>query len=171
MFTNAQIDVDALPKIEDVSLTRISPRYFNVLLINFLLVYLTIIVSVLIIKLGFYDEFLQPVFWYIFAAFVVISILNFILLKLAFPKRKYALREKDIIYSSGYFTNKTTTLPFSRIQHIEVSRSFLSRKFGLSSLKIYSAGESGGDISIAGLPKSVADTQYAFLTTIVNERS
>jgi membrane protein YdbS with pleckstrin-like domain len=46
----------------------------------------------------------------------------------------------------------------------------LARKLGLSTLKIYSAGESGGDIAIKGLPKDVAETQYAFLTKVINER-
>lgn len=171
MFTNSQIDIDTLPKFEAVNLQRISPKYFYILLINFSLIYAIALISLLVLKFYLKEDFLAPIFWYVFFGVLVFGIFNFIILKLGFSKRKYALREKDIMYSCGYFTNKTTTLPFNRIQHLEVSRSFLSRKFGLSTLKIYSAGESGGDISIAGLPKSVADTQYAFLTNIVNDRA
>jgi membrane protein YdbS with pleckstrin-like domain len=89
---------------------------------------------------------------------------------LGFKNRKYAIREQDMTYTQGYIVTKMVTLPYNRIQHLEIRRSFLSRKLGLSTLKIYSAGESGGDLSIKGLPKDVAERQYAYLTQIINER-
>ena len=89
---------------------------------------------------------------------------------LGFKKRGFALREKDICYSHGYLVNKTLALPYNRIQHIEIARSFMARKLGLASLKIYSAGESGGDMVIHGLPKALAESQYTFLTKIINEQ-
>ena len=93
-----------------------------------------------------------------------------IIYKLGFKKRKYALREKDIIYSSGYIVNNTTTLPLNRIQHLEITRSFMARRLGLATLKIYSAGESGGDIAIKGLLNAIAEKQYAHLTSVLNDR-
>jgi hypothetical protein len=173
MFTNHRIEIEALPKFETLKLEPISPRYFLIILANIIVTYGNVLVVLLVIHHFFSDDsdYLHQLFWFIFFVVAAIGIFNLGLLRLGFKKRKYALREKDIIYSSGYINNKTTTLPFNRIQHLEISRTFMARKLGLSTLKIYSAGESGGDIAIAGLPKDIADAQYTFLTDIVNERA
>lgn len=171
-FTNHQIQIEDLPKIENIEYKAVSKRYLTILFINAFLFFGAFIAAAIAIKIfAVNDSSFHDVFWYIISGIVLLLILQVVILKLGFKKRKYALREKDIIYSQGLFNNKTTSLPFNRIQHIEVSRGLLERKLNISTLKMYSAGESGGDISIKGLPKDVADAQYAFLTNIINERS
>jgi hypothetical protein len=101
---------------------------------------------------------------------MIVMLLHALVYILGFKNRKYAMRELDICYTRGYLVTRTIAVPYNRIQHIEISRSFLARKLGLSALKIYSAGESGGDLIIHGLPKDIADAQYAFLTKVINER-
>src|SRR5690606_41032422 len=39
--------------------------------------------------------------------------------RLAFKKRGYAVREKDLLYRSGILSTTTTIVPFNRIQHID----------------------------------------------------
>jgi membrane protein YdbS with pleckstrin-like domain len=171
-FSNQQIQIDMLPKFENLNLEPIAPRYFLIILANIIITYGNILIVLFVTNHFFSDdpEYPAHLFWLFFGVVCFIGLCHLVLLRLGFNKRKYALREKDVIYSSGYIINKTMTLPFNRIQHIEISRSFMARKLGLSTLRIYSAGESGGDMTIAGLPKAVADAQYAFLTKIVNER-
>ncbi|WP_339755634.1 PH domain-containing protein [uncultured Winogradskyella sp.] len=170
-FTNNQIDIAMLPKVEDVILESISPKYFRILIFNTVILYALFIASITILSTFVdSDSFLSHVFWYLTSILIISCLIQIFIYKLGFKKRKYALREQDIIYSHGFFNNETTTLPFNRIQHIEISRTFIERKIGLSTLKIFSAGESGGDISIKGLPRSIADAQYAFLTKILNDR-
>lgn len=171
MFTNTEIDIETLPKFEDVELKSIASKYIYILVFNSFLTYLLALVTLLTIKFGFNSTFLSDYFWLSFIGVVLLGIIQLVFVYLNFTTRKYGLREKDIMYSAGYITNKTTTLPFNRVQHIEISRSFLARKLGLSTLRVYSAGESGGDIAIAGLPKQTADKQYAFLMGILNERA
>ncbi|MFD1061875.1 PH domain-containing protein [Winogradskyella litorisediminis] len=170
MFSNSQIDIDSLPKFQDVQLQPISSKYIYILFFNLIFTYGIVLITLISIKYIFNQNFLGNYFWFAIAGILLLIGIQAIFMYLNFKTRKYGLREKDIIYSAGFITNKTTTLPFNRVQHIEISRSFLSRKLGLSTLKIYSAGESGGDISIAGLPKSVAENKYAFLIDILNER-
>jgi membrane protein YdbS with pleckstrin-like domain len=170
-FSNDQIDIAALPQVEAVKLEPISPKYFQILVFNSIIPFAVFALAITILRLFVdSDHLIIQIYWYIISVLIVLSFGQIFIFKLGFKKRKYALREQDIIYAHGFFINETTTLPFNRIQHIEVSRSFLERRIGLSTLKIFSAGESGGDISIKGLPKSVADAQYAFLTNILNER-
>ncbi|MCC1485351.1 PH domain-containing protein [Winogradskyella immobilis] len=171
MFTNSQIDITTLPKLEDLKLEPISPKYFTIIIINVLVTYLSFIGALVVLKYFIEDDDgFHSVFWYIIVVLILASISQMIIYKLGFKKRKYALREKDIIYSSGYIVNNTTTLPLNRIQHLEITRSFMARRLGLATLKIYSAGESGGDIAIKGLPNAIAEKQYAHLTSVLNDR-
>ena len=70
--------------------------------------------------------------------------------------RKFAVREKDIIYQKGFFRNVTKIIPFNRIQHSEISEGWLSRRLKLQTLSLYTAGGEGASIKIAGLPKEIA---------------
>jgi membrane protein YdbS with pleckstrin-like domain len=170
LFSNTQIDVTALPKSQDLTLQPISPKYFIIIIINTSMTYAVLIGALITLNMFAEDIEFNEVANYAVGILCVLFLLSMLIAFLGFKKRKYAMREKDMTYSHGYLVNKTITLPYNRIQHIEIARSFLARKFGLSTLKIYSAGQSGGDLSIKGLPKDIADDQYAFLTKIINER-
>ena len=45
---------------------------------------------------------------------------------------------------------------FSRIQHLEIDEKPISRIFGLSSLSVYTAGDSSDDLVIRGIGKEIA---------------
>ncbi|EDP70718.1 membrane-flanked domain [Flavobacteriales bacterium ALC-1] len=172
LFANSQIDINELPKVETVDLKPIEPKYFIIILVNTLIAYIIPIIAIIIIRdFAEQDADIKNAFWYLISIICFFCFITILINYLGFKKRKYAMREKDITYSHGYLINNTITLPYNRIQHIEIARSFLARKLGLSTLKIYSAGQSGGDIAIKGLPKDIADAQYAFLIKLINERS
>jgi membrane protein YdbS with pleckstrin-like domain len=64
--------------------------------------------------------------------------------------------------------NSISAVPISRIQHLEISRSWLAIKFELATLKIFTAGESGIDLSIDGLNYNEAKQINDFLSRKVN---
>ena len=68
----------------------------------------------------------------------------------------YALREKDIVYKRGFIFNKTTIVPFNRVQHVSISRGVWDKILGISNLNIFTAGGSGSDITIPGLDPKMA---------------
>ena len=68
----------------------------------------------------------------------------------------YALRERDIVYKRGFLSEKTTVVPFNRVQHVSTSRGVLDKMLGLSTLLVFTAGGSGSDISIPGLTPELA---------------
>ncbi|WP_299224971.1 PH domain-containing protein [uncultured Psychroserpens sp.] len=170
MFTNHQIQIQSLPKVDDINFTNVEKSYFSIILFNLIITYGLIASVFTVFKVFSNREGFQELYWWLIVVLVFLFLIQVIVYKVGFSKRKYAMREKDISYSEGLITTSTTTLPFNRIQHIEIQRSFLSRKLNLSTLKIYSAGESGGDLSIKGLPKETAENMNAFLTNIINER-
>ncbi|MDG1195895.1 MULTISPECIES: PH domain-containing protein [unclassified Polaribacter] len=83
--------------------------------------------------------------------------------------KKYALRERDISYKSGLLIKKITTVPFSRIQHVEIDEKPISRLFGLASLSVYTAGDSSDDLVVKGLKKEVAIQLKEFIITKIDE--
>ena len=95
----------------------------------------------------------------LFAAFFIIG----------FSKRKYALRDRDISYKSGILFKSITTVPFIRIQHIEIDESPFSRFFNLAAISIYTAGDSSDDLGIKGVTKKEALEIKEFISQKINE--
>lgn len=168
MFTNKQINLDNLPSIDDVVLKSISKQYLKIIVINRLFLYALIISALAFAKYKVTNTNFNLVFWYVFSVCVLLCILNFVGALLAFKKRKYAIREHDVIYSKGLLVNSISVVPISRIQHLEISRTWLARRFNLARLKIYTAGESGIDLRIDGLNYDEAKQINEFLSNKVN---
>ncbi|WP_178985671.1 PH domain-containing protein [Winogradskyella helgolandensis] len=167
-FTNPQIQVEDLPNIEDVALKPISKSYLKIIALNSLALYSLVLGGVFGLKYLIKEDGYQANFWYVFLGVLIICIINFIISILAFKKRKYAVRGFDVIYAKGLIVHSVTTVPISRIQHVEESRSWLARHFGLSTLKIFTAGEAGSDLSIKGLPHLEAKGINDFISSQVN---
>lgn len=168
-FTNLQIQSESLPQIEDVVLKPISKAYLNIIALNKLVLYATLFALVFVANYFIErNEDIQFNIWYAFAAVFAFCILNFFISILAFKKRKYAVREHDVIYAQGLIIHSITTVPISRIQHVEESRSWLARHFGLATLNIFTAGEAGSDLSIKGLPHLEAQQINDLISSKIN---
>lgn len=82
-----------------------------------------------------------------FALTGIFILLNFIvyLYNIAFWKSfDYSISNQYIRIQSGVFTKSKTTIPFSRIQNINIARGVFDRIFGLHTVKIETAGKSSG---------------------------
>lgn len=169
-MTNQQIAANDLPSITSVDLLPISRAYLKIMFLNTVIFF-----SIPFILLISFFFFLEPdadrVYFWLFLGFLAFTFICYcIVAYLGFSKRRYALREHDIIYSKGLLFFKLTTVPFVRIQHIEISKSFIARKFNLATLHIYTAGEAGTDLVIKGLPNDIAEKLNAFLSSKINEQ-
>jgi membrane protein YdbS with pleckstrin-like domain len=161
--------VTTFPDITKVEFIKINKNYLKVILINVFLFFILFFAGLALVHQFVFpqefNEFIIPIYS------VFIAIFGFIILYLilSFTKRKYALREKDISYKSGLLVKKLTTVPFSRIQHVETDEKPISRIFGLSSLSVYTAGDSSDDLVIKGITKKKALKIKEFITTKINE--
>ena len=97
------------------------------------------------------------------AFFILLFVWRSVFIVLGFPKKGYLLREQDVSYRSGLLIYKLTTIPFNRIQHVEVSQNMVEKSFGLSRVKIFTAGGSVSDLSIPGLLPDKAHQIESFL--------
>jgi hypothetical protein len=75
----------------------------------------------------------------------------------SFANMGYALRKHDLVFRKGWLFEKLHIVPLKKIQHCLVKRGPLERKFGLASLKIFTAGGTGADITLGGLTQQEAE--------------
>lgn len=163
------IAVTTLPDITEIKFINIDKNYKKVILISFLLIFTPLLTGLFLLDQFVFPEEIKENMVFIYSGFVVLFIYGLLHLLLGLPKRKYALREKDISYKSGLFVKKTTTVPFSRIQHVETDEKPISRLFGLASLSVYTAGDSSDDLEINGITIETALQIKEFISIKINE--
>jgi membrane protein YdbS with pleckstrin-like domain len=169
MVTFNNEEILELPDITKIEFKRVDKSYLKVILITFFILFIIFFSGLTLLHLCvFSDEIIENIG---IVYLVVISLFGcvFSYLLFGFPKRKYALREKDISYKSGLFVKTITTVPFSRIQHVETDEKPISRIFGLSSLSVFTAGDSSDDLVIKGILKEEALQIKEFISTKINE--
>lgn len=101
--------------------------------------------------------------WVFFALFVLLFVGVF------YKRKKYKLFDKNFTYQEGVLVHKETAIPFSRIQHVEIDEGPLERYFGLASLSIYTAGDSGRDLKVNGLELNKAHSIKDFITNYIKD--
>ena len=89
--------------------------------------------------------------------------LFFIYAIFADPQKGYALRDHDLSYRSGLFIRHSVTQPLTRIQHVEINRGPLQRRYGLAELCAYSAGGQASTFAIPGLSHRDAQQLREFI--------
>lgn len=166
-FSN--VEILELPDISKVSFKGIDKDYLNVLILItsafFFLAFLSLlVVDFYVPKVASYE---YKVHLYIAIILGYVFVLTWVFV--GFSKRKYAIREKDVAYKSGVLIKTVTTVPFSRIQHVEINESPISRLFKLSSLNVFTAGDSSNDLVIKGLKKNKALKIKEFINQQINE--
>lgn len=165
-FSNLQVDVNTLPKYEEVELLRLEPKY--VLKLHFgTTAGLLFFMIGLWLAFTFIEEFRE--YW------MLVMLLFFLIFGWSYfsnvqvmKRNGYALREKDIIFKHGFLFQKTTVVPFNRVQHVSVERSVTDKTLKLATLKVFTAGGSGSDVRIPGL---LPDTAFALKEELSNRIS
>lgn len=163
LFQNDQIYPEDLPNVSDIDFISLDAKHLNQIRIG------TGIFSILLL-LGLI--LLLTSNGYLFDVTVLLSSLLiwgiivlglFLITKKVFKNKGYALREKDIHYHSGWIFKKQISIPYSRIQHCDVSRGITDQMLDLSKLNVYTAGGGSSDITIPGLTEKLAEKLKGFV--------
>jgi uncharacterized protein len=150
-FSNETIDTLNLPKYEDAELTPLHPSYLYVVWLNIALVFSVIAIAA---GAGFYFiEELREYWLYIIIGYSGLLVVTGLLYYISFRNKGFAFRTHDVIYRTGAIGTTTSIIPYSRVQHVAEHESLIARWLGLASVEIFTAGGSGGDITIPGLEK------------------
>ena len=65
---------------------------------------------------------------------------------------RFALDEAGLRIRRGVLWHSETLIPRSRVQHIDLNRGPLDRRFGLATLKVFTAGTRLASVGLDGLP-------------------
>ncbi|WP_299715056.1 PH domain-containing protein [uncultured Tenacibaculum sp.] len=163
-------EVINFPDISKITFKSIEKRYLKVALLSAFSYILVIVPGIVF----FLEKVIRKKeedfpFYLVYISLTVLVIFYILNIVLSFPKRKYVIRDQDITYKSGLITRKMVTVPFSRIQHVEIDEGMFSRFFKLASLSVYTAGDSSDDLEIKGLSKEQALQIKEFISGKINE--
>ncbi len=161
-FQNLSISINELPKVEEVDFHPIDPKYLKVSLIGSAIFFIILAAGAFAI-LYFGDDITQLGIIITIGVYLLLLVWNLTLTILGFKKKKYAIRDRDILYSKGLIWSVRTAIPFNRIQHAEIKQGPIERNFGLSSLKVFTAGGQSSDLVIPGLPNETAQRLKDFI--------
>lgn len=156
-FTNETIDTSQLPKFEEVTFTKLHPKYIRVVLISLVRI-IAIVVLIPILLSMFKPELFSGRVWLILGILIpVFSIMLFVFSIIGFKKKGFAFREHDVLFRHGIIATNTIVIPYNRVQHVALHEGFISRFFGLAKIEIFTAGGSSSDIEIPGIEKEQAE--------------
>ena len=162
-FQNLQVQWGEIPKASTVELKPIERTYLKVLYISWSILF-AIILAVAITLVVLIDDINQNLWLPIsIAAVILTAVATFIIGTGSFRRKAYAIREKDIVFRTGWIIQKLHIVPFNRVQHCLVQSGPIERKFRLASLSIYTAASNVTDISIHGLKSEDAETLKAYI--------
>jgi len=168
-FSNSVLIPQNLPEIKEETFNKLDGKYLKILFIR-IAIFMLILTGALTTFLILIEETLPILVLIIIISIPTLLITYSILITvLGFPRKGYLVREKDLSYQKGLITYKLITVPFNRIQHVEVNQGILAKIFKLSSVKIYTAGGNASDLSIPGLPAEIAQNLKSFLSEKISE--
>jgi hypothetical protein len=152
----------SLPKIEHSEFQRLDKNATKEALFSTFIFLLPISLAVVIALCFAPDVTSKIVIMVAIALGVFNSFIAWITIR-AVANTGIALREHDLLLKRGVFWHKTIAVPFNRIQHIETHRNPAERKLVLSTLKLFTAGGAGADLSISGLKLERASQLRQFI--------
>jgi uncharacterized protein len=163
-FSNSVILPENLPALEPADFIPVDPKYLKILYINHFISGLVFGLSLFGFILITSNEIPGFFLWIPAGLFIAIMVYSVVITRLSFPRRGYLVRERDIAYQRGLIRYKLTSIPFNRIQHVELIQSIIAKRLNLATIKVYTAGSSSDDLEIPGLPLQVASQIREFLT-------
>lgn len=162
MFENPEITLDELPAADQLEWRNLDSRYARRLQLQSLITTAVMVVAVFVAQLMPLpiDRSLFLAAW---LAVAVVGVSGMLWPLVSVPRKGYAIRDKDILYRSGVIWRTVTAMPFNRVQHVETSSTPLDRRFTQAALQLFTAGGSGGDLKIEGMPADVAERLRLFI--------
>lgn len=165
-FSN--IEILQLPDVSKLTFKSIHKDYLKVLVFTTFTVFMMIFLALFLLAFNVEKIASYPYLNYLYFSIVFVFLFVLSWLLIGFSRRKYTLRDKDVTYKSGVLIKTITTVPFSRIQHVEINEAPISRVFKLAALNVFTAGDSSDDLVIKGIKKEEALRIKEFITQQIN---
>ena len=163
-FSNSVVLPENLPGISTADFSPMDRKYLKLIYIQYSIFAVIVFLSGLMAFIAFGDKLPDYFPWVAAGGFLILVSYSLVITYISFPYRGYLIRERDIAYQRGLIRYKLTSIPFNRIQHVELNQGIIAKQMKLGSLKIYTAGGSSDDLVIPGLPIDIASQIREFLT-------
>ena len=160
-FSNEPIPADRLPTLADDAFVSVDPRYLRASLVGYLIA-ATVVLGGALAATSPADQPIVPLA--IGGALLLLLTFGAGMRVLEVRRLGYQLREHDLSLRSGVINHRVESLPFSRVQHVNINRGPIERALGLATLEVSSAGP---NITIPGL----TDADAARIKLLVTERA
>lgn len=154
-FSNEVLDVAALPALDHDAFLPLHPSYRIFRVVSAALGWVVPLVG-----LGVGSFFVAAPDELELAVLALVGVLLVAAVLFAwfeFPFRGWLMREHDASFRHGIVSRRTTTVPFTRVQHVAVTRGGIERALGLATLDLYTAGSGVADLRIPGLTADEAE--------------
>ena len=143
---------------------RVSPKYIPVDMLSTLIFGAIVTASSFIpFWLGWQEG------WIIGAALGAVFVLVLALTPRRVRAIGYLLRDDDLLFRRGIMFQRFVSVPYGRMQLVDINRGPLARAFGLAELKFVTAAASSG-VTIPGLPFDTAEQLRDHLVAVAETR-
>ena len=144
---------------------RVSPKYVVVDLVG------NLIFAAIVIAATSIPAYLtgNPLLWSIPASLAVVFIITIALTPRRVRAIGYQLRDDDLVFRRGLMFQRFVSVPYGRMQLVDINRGPLDRAVGLSELKFVTAAAASG-VVIPGLPAADAEELRDKLVALAETR-
>lgn len=152
-------------ELTDTDWRRVSPKYVVVDVIG------NLIGGLIAVAVTSIPAFLSgvPLMWLLPAVFAVIFIVVLVLTPRRVRSIGYQLRTDDLLFRRGLMFQRFVSVPYGRMQLVDINRGPLDRMVGLSELKFVTAAAASG-VTIPGLPEADAEELRDRLVELAESR-
>lgn len=158
-FENPRIALSELPRFSSVELSPVQRSHAWIGLVLWILVCIVLVAGAAFV-LQRQPE--TPPGW-ILPALVALSVAQCARVFAYRLTLRYSLRSHDMIFADGLFWRSQSIQPLCRVQHVEIERGPIEKRFNLATLKLFSAGSSMATFAIPGLISEDAERLRAFV--------
>lgn len=152
----------------DPSWQRVSPKYAFV---DFLLNLIFGLIVAAVAAFVLFSSVAEDV-WFAWAAPAAVAVLVLINAIFAFRRVRaigYVLRDDDLVFRRGIMFERIVSVPYGRLQLVDVTRGPLMRMMGLATLKFVTASVSTG-VNLPGLTLEEAEALRERLVDLAETR-
>ena len=152
-MTNSE---DSVALADDDALTKVDPNYIKVVRLRTVLIALPFFIGSLVLETALASASPLP-----FGVIMGLVALVALALIIRLPNRRwhargYAMSADRLRVVRGLLWHSDTTVPFGRVQHIDVDQGPIERAFGVATLTLYTAGNHNSSVHLPGLEHGLA---------------
>ncbi|RUO26827.1 hypothetical protein CWE09_09090 [Aliidiomarina minuta] len=157
--------------MSDVQYQPVSPDYKHLLRVDILVNWGLLLVAGLIAS--YFITVIQ--YWHTALGALTIVLIMVLMMTLWVTRRYrltgYQVQPQQVHFRTGALWRTQTAVAINRIQHVEITQGPVERYFKLAKLVIYTAGGSGSDLSVPGLPQAEAEQIRDQLLQRINQQT